>query len=166
MKTKEFFVVFGVTWLGTLMIFSAMYSILTGESIFSFFNNFPLTMFFLLIGITILGIGIYKIIKDLIVSINGEECYGRILSINETGTIIDGDPVLMAEILVYIPSLNETKIIMEDIGTDSTLYSIDDAVKVKYYKDDITILNLENKSVLSMVVEQALYSEIITNLDE
>lgn len=94
---------------------------------------------FWVVGIFILFRGIRKIIRDTSTNIKGEECFGKVCNIYNSGTYVNNRPELKADILVYIPSIQETKILSEVIGFNMYKYRIGSCLKLKYYNDDINL---------------------------
>ena len=92
---------------------------------------------FWVVGIFMLFKGIRKILRDTSTNLKGEECFGKVCNIYNSGAYVNGRPELKADILVYIPSIQETKIVSEIIGFDMYKYRIGSYVKLKYYNGDI-----------------------------
>ncbi len=102
---------------------------------------FPKIFFgiFWAVGIFMLFKGIIKIIRDTSTSVKGEECFGKICNIYNSGAYINGRPELKADILVYISSTQETQIVSETIGFNMYKYRTGSYVKLKYYNGDINV---------------------------
>ena len=106
------------------------------------------------VGIFMLVKGIRKIIRDTSTNLKGEECFGKVCNIYNSGSYVNGKPELKADILVYINSIQETKMLSEVIGFDMYKYRIGSYVKLKYYNDDI---NLEGIIDVSELPSDAKY---------
>ena len=91
------------------------------------------------IGLFMIYWGLKRIIKDKKTNAFGEICYGKITDIFESGTYINEVPELKAQIVLYIPSINDIKIVSEVIGLYGSVYNyeIGKCVEVKYYNGDI-----------------------------
>ena len=87
---------------------------------------------FWLVGFFMLFRGLRKIIRDTSTNIKGEECFGKVCDIYNSGSYVNGRPELKADILVYIDSIQETKIVSEIIGFNMYKYRIGSYVKLKY----------------------------------
>lgn len=143
-----FELIFGIVWTAiTAFITFGLYGfpgdVSTNTNIVSQeeFSSALLPKFFLgmfwAVGIFILFRGIIKIIKDISTNIKGEECFGKVYNIYNSGTYVNGRPELKADILVYIQSLQDTMIVSEIIGFNIGKYRIGSYVKLKYYNGDI-----------------------------
>ena len=95
---------------------------------------------FLITGIALIILGLIKIIKNYLTSKKGEECYGCVKDIKETGKYINDNPIYKAKFSVFVESLYEVKEIEEDLGKSKEEYPVGTYVKVKYYNDDINII--------------------------
>jgi len=95
---------------------------------------------FLLLGLFLIAKGLLKIIRNFRTSIYGKEYYGIIVNIFPNGVKVNGHPELDAEVLI---SIDNRKILRlrDTIGFDWNKYTLQDYVKVKYYKNDINILH-------------------------
>lgn len=96
---------------------------------------------FLTIGIIFIIKGLIKIIKDILTSKKGEECYGCVENIKETGEYVNGQPIYKSDFVIYVESEYTTKKISEKIGMNPERYPIGSFVKAKYYDNDINILD-------------------------
>lgn len=109
-----------------------------------------------IIGLIIFIAGIIEVIKNWKTNVKGEECFGKIHNIYPTGTYVNGVPELKAEVLVYIPSLNETKLLSEIIGVGAFEYQQTSYVKVKYYNNDINIIGIVHLSELPVHIKDKI----------
>lgn len=167
---KKFFLLFGGFWTAFTAFMTASFYmgnddiIVNGELMAheDFVNLvFPKIFFglFWVIGLTVLGIGIFLTIKDFITKKKGEDCFAKVIDHGYTGVRVNGIPELKALLLVYIPSLNTTKEIYGVIGINPSEYPIGSIVKVKYYNNSAVIIGKADKSELSIVEENELKIE-------
>ena len=118
------------------------------------------------IGLFMMFKGIKKIIRDSSTNIKGEVCFGRICDIYKTGSSVNGRPELKADVIVYISSINETRIISEVIGFDKNKYRCGDYVQLKYYNGDINFQgNIDNSIVPFHIQEELSKSLSESNLN-
>ena len=114
---------------------------------------------FWIIGLIILCIGLKKIIRNANTNKYGEECFGLVCDIYNSGAYINDVPELKSDVLVYIPSLNETKVMSEIIGIGQPQYVVGSYVRLKYYNDDINfdgiIAEHELPSAAKLMFEKA-----------
>ena len=111
---------------------------------------------FLLIGIIFIVIGVIKIIRNRNTDLYGEECYGRICNIYNSGAYVNGRAELKADVLVYIESLACTKTISEVIGFDYNKYPIGSYVRCKYFNDDINVESIVNYEDIPIIISEML----------
>lgn len=131
-----FLLIFGIVW----TLFSSLFliiPILAGEG-FDLFIIIPLL--FIAIGIVMIVISSKKIIRDKKTDKYGEIGYGIIQSVYNSGTYINGEPELKADVLVYLESQNRVETISEIIGMGRPKYQINAVVKLKYYNGDINFI--------------------------
>ena len=103
---------------------------------------------FWLVGLTILCIGVKKLIRNANTNKFGEECFGVVCNIYNSGTYMNDAPELKSDVLVYIPSLNETKVISEVVGVGQSEYEVGSYVRLKYYNDDINLEGIVDEDEL------------------
>lgn len=155
-----FEVCFGSFWTGFMAIFT--YLILKSESnlnYYSLMEKWPLLLFlglFWFIGIAISVKGIRKIIINYNTDTKGEECYGRISRIYNSGNYVNDRPELKADVIVYIQSLSDTEVISEVIGFDYGEYSEDSYVRVKYYNGDINFEEVIDENMIPISIKEKL----------
>lgn len=158
-----------ITGLFIIIIVSFVaYLILPFQNISTLFSkNIFFTLFFLAFYITALASifkGIKRILIDKKTDKKGIECYGRIISISESGTYLNGKPEYKAEFLVYVYIENITKNIYETIGFNKEKYPLGSYVKLKYYNNDINIIELiENTNNIPENILKYLDVEIDKN---
>lgn len=144
------FLVFGFTFTFSSLVFGIVYFSIAGiPSIDSIINSngfffemlFPIVILgiFLIVGITLIVKGFKKLVIDFSTNTKGEECFGKIYNTYNSGVYINESPELKADILVYIPSIGETRVISEVIGFDRLKYPFGSFVKLKYYNGDINL---------------------------
>lgn len=90
------------------------------------------------VGLIVLCIGIYKLVRNARTAMHGEETYGMVVDITPTNVSINNRPVMQAEVAVMTEG--EIRILAESIGTDRYKYDAGDFLHVKCYKNDINIL--------------------------
>lgn len=130
--------------------------------------SFGLGLFFLLfeaIGIFMLVSGIKQILKDKKTSKYGIEAYGRILRIFPTGASANGVPELQAEIGTYIPDTGETREFTEITGF-KPLYDVGDYLLLKYYEDDVNIVQRLEKNEVPVHFLEIINSKYLTKIDK
>ena len=108
------------------------------------------------IGLFIMFRGIKKIIRDSSTSIKGEICFGRICDIYNSGATVNGRPELKADVIVYVPSAQKTRMISEIIGFDRNKYRYGDYVQLKYYNGDINFEGNIEESILPFYIQEEL----------
>ena len=94
------------------------------------------------IGLFMIYWGLKRMIRDSQTKEFGEICYGKIIDVYQSPTVDEDDiPRLGVKLFLYIPSLNETKIISQAIGYAgmSTPYKVGRYAEVKYYNGDINL---------------------------
>ena len=99
-------------------------------------------------GIYILIRGIKKIIADHKTDVYGEECFGIVTKIFESGAIANGKPQFKAMVEAYVSSTGETLYLSEVVGYGTTEYGVGDYISVKYYNGDINILGHADKETI------------------
>lgn len=102
-----------------------------------FFGLFWVVGFFM-IGKGLFGI-IRKTLRKNLINTKGEECFGRVQNVYNPGIYVNEKPGLKADILMYIPSIQDTQTSSKTIGFDKDQYPIGSYVKLKYYNGDINI---------------------------
>lgn len=115
---------------------------------------------FVVVGIVMIIKGIVEIVKNMRTSKLGEEAYGRVINIKGNGQYINDSPVLVAEVKVYVKSLNQVIDCSEEVGTGIPKYDIGEYVKVKYYKGDINFLEKVNVDALPLDIKNYIYEEV------
>ena len=94
---------------------------------------------FWVIGLFMIGKGLIQIIKNTLTKTKGEECYGRITNVYNSGAYVNDRPELKADFLVYMPSTQSTQMLSEKIGFNRYKYPIGSYVRLKHYNGDINI---------------------------
>ena len=118
----------------------------------------PKLFFFLfaLIGISFIVSGIIPIIVEHKTLSSGEDCHGVIENIENTGELVNNQPVLKATVKLYVSSLDEVKELEKVIGCDPTKYSVGDIFKLKYKDNKIAFVGRAEKDELSFIEEERL----------
>lgn len=114
----------------------------------------------LIVGIVFIILGLIKIIKNFLTSKKGEECYGCVKEIKESGKYINNYPIYKAEFNVYVESTCEKIEIEEEIGTKPEKYPIGSYVKVKYYNKDINIIDKLDENLIPEEIKQKIKVEV------
>ncbi len=122
--------------------------------LFLFFSLFEI------IGIWVIISGIRQIRIDHKTKKFGETAYGRIISISETGASSNGNNEYQAEVLTYLPSENATKYFKEIVGFDPIQYDDGDLVELKYYNNDINILQVVTEDQIPSHILPLIMSNI------
>ena len=130
--------IFGLIWSVFVILFAAIW-ISFGEfktSILLFF------LIFIAVGLWIMYLGIKELLKNKKTNKYGEICYGIITSIDaDTSSVqVNGNCQYKATVNFYYPQLNGTMTFCESYGYKREKYSVGECVKVKYYNDDINII--------------------------
>ncbi len=122
---------------------------------------------FLIIGLIFMIKGLIKIIKDILTSKKGEECYGCVKDIQETGEYVNGAPIYKAEFNVYVESEYRTFELSEKIGMKPEKYPIGSYAKLKYYDNDINIIeSIEETSIPEEIKEKIKVDKMIDEIIE
>jgi len=103
---------------------------------------------FWLIGLTMLFIGIRKIIKNIQIETKGEQGFGKICDIYHNGVCINDNPQYKADVSLYIPSTGKSMLVSEVIGLNYYAYQIGSYVEVKCYNNSINIVRTVGKEEL------------------
>lgn len=111
---------------------------------------------FWIAGLFILLRGLKKVIRNVSTDAKGEVCFGKICDVYNSGTYVNGRPELKADVLVYIPSIQETKIISEIIGFDRYKYRNGPYVRLKYYNGDINFEEVIDSTDLPLDAQNEL----------
>lgn len=137
-----FELIFGTIWMGILSVFTYfMYADFLNDGISPLKNPATfIVLLFWVVGISVFIKGLVKIIKNIQTNKYGEECYGKICDVYESGNYVNGRPEYKADVLVYIPSSGETQTISETVGFNEYKYDLGSYLKLKYYKGDINFL--------------------------
>ena len=127
---------FGLFWLGFIAIFTIIFM----SAMIASSAPFPIVIFVVLflsifwyVGIIMLKSGIKQYKANKNTDLYGEECFGKITSIYESGTYVNENPV-------YIPSINDVLTVSEVIGYSKKEYPLGTPVRGKYYNGDINII--------------------------
>ena len=116
---------------------------------------------FIAVGIVIFCLGVKEIHDDKKSKLKGEISYGIIIQIGQeskdyyNGKMTVTSPNCTAIVRLYIESLNQTKDINEIIKKPED-YKYGDCLKVKYYNDDIYILEKVDYNNIPIVFQNNL----------
>lgn len=111
---------------------------------------------FWIIGFVLIVRGMVKIIRNKKTEANGEECFGKILEITNTGCFVNGNPELEAKVAFYAQTKGQVLVANESIGFDRMKFAENDFVKVKYYKNDINLIEVIDASAVTIKIKQQL----------
>ncbi len=175
-----FEIIFGVIWLSitglvTLGFYSGTASSITVNGQLVSQEEFNLMLWpkiflgiFWVIGIIMIIVGLRKIIKNAQTEKFGEVCYGRIIDIMRTGTLVNNVPELKAVVQVFIESEGRLDTIEEVIGlATNRKYNIGDYIEGKYYNGDINIDSYIPETVMPLHIQEKLRNiKINTSEDE
>lgn len=131
-----FELIFGIVW--TLFSLIFVIAILCAKPIQIYALLF--IGIFILIGVYLIIKGLKKVIKDMKTKNKGEECFGIIKNKYTTGNYVNNNPQYKVDVCVYIESENRVETISEVIGFNPEKYMINSYVKLKYYDNDINII--------------------------
>lgn len=138
-----FHLIFGLVWLGFIAFFTIMFM----SAMIASSAPFPILIFVVLflsmfwyVGIVMVKSGIKQYKANKNTDLYGEECYGKITAVYETGSYVNDNPEYKADIVVYIPSINDVVTVSEVIGYSKKEYPLGTPVRGKYYNGDINII--------------------------
>lgn len=153
----KFMLMFGILWtLITLMIVIPFW-------VSGFFMEMtPMVLFFLgfgALGITFIVLGIKKIVADRNTEVYGEECFAKITDVYCSGASVNGRSEFKADFRVYIPSIGGVRKLSEAIGFEPMGFPVNGYAKVKYYKNDINIIEVISKDFVPEKIREMLDSK-------
>lgn len=153
-----FELIFGLAFL-TISAIVIVPVIITGEAIELMF----VFLIFPIVGIIMFVIGLIKVIRDAKTSIKGEVCYASISDLFATNKSINESSVMKAVFNVYLESEHRVVEVEEEIGVRADRYPIGSYVKVKYYNNDINVLeHIEEQEVPSYALERIKVKDVTT----
>lgn len=123
-------------------------------------------LIFLAVGLYLFIVGVIRIIRNFSTSLKGEECYSFVSNIVPTGKLVNDNPIYKALFVTYVPSLYDTREVYEEIGIDSSKYPIGSFVKVKYYNDDVNIIEIVDESVIPLEIVSKIKTDVDVAPDE
>ena len=153
---------FGLLWTLFVTPIFIMCLVIPGEQrggvdmspgLFIFFSIFEAIGLFLLVS------GIKQVIKDKKTNKFGDITYGQIISIYGTGSRSNDKEELQAEILTYVSNQNTLKRFNEIIGFPPIIYNVGDFVQLKFYEDDINIIQTVSENMIPNTVLTLLKEE-------
>ena len=136
--------IMGLIWTSMTLIFTIPI-LLDGQILAMLFISI-----FWIVGIYLIKTGLQEVRTNKATDNFGEECFGIITDIYETGTYVNSVPELKAELKAYIPSLGRTISAAEKIGlADKVIeYDIGTYVLLKYYNGDVNIIYSVDEMIL------------------
>ena len=99
---------------------------------------------FIIVGFYLLIRGVRKVYKNVQTTNYGEECYGRVLSIERNGAYVNDQPMYKVEIIVYSNKEATDYTVWEDIGFDPGRFKLGSFIKVLYYNGDVNFTENSN----------------------
>jgi hypothetical protein len=105
--------------------------------------------------------GIKTVIKDKKTDKYGISTYGLITNISETGSYVNNNPELRADILTYLPYEGTTKTFKEIIGFAPPKYDIGTYVLLNQHEDDVNIVQSTDKNFIPRDILEKLSEHII-----
>jgi hypothetical protein len=160
--------VFGIIWLTFSILMSIPFYISVGaagasEMIFMLFLFFSI---FYAVGLWILIRGIKRVTKDKATDRMGAVTVGKVLRIGKTGTYVNGNPELKAEIASYDTQTMRIKAYVEVIGFAPAKYRPGQYLRVKVYEDDLNILGEIDENEVSIKDKEIIDRAFPTPEDE
>ena len=104
--------------------------------------------------------GAKTVIKDKKTDKYGISTYGLIINISETGSYVNNNPELRADILTYLPYENTTRTFKEIIGFAPPKYEIGTYVLLNHHEDDVNIVQSTDKNFIPSDVLEKLGEHI------
>lgn len=153
---------FGLLWTLFVTPIFIMCLVIPGEQRGGVDMSPGLFIFFIIfeaIGLFLLVSGIKQVIKDKKTNKFGDITYGQIISIYGTGSSSNGKEELQAEILTYVSNQNTLKRFNEIIGFPPIIYNVGDFVQLKFYEDDINIIQTVSENMIPNTVLTLLKEE-------
>lgn len=161
-RGKEMFeLCFGLIWIVFSSIaIGAVFSIPKSERPIA---AIVMIVVFLIIGIVIMAIGIKKLVSNMLTAVKGIETYGIIMDIYPSGASVNGKNIMNADVIIIEEDGNRGRY-TESIGTGGNKYNTGDYVKVKYYKNDINIIDrVQKEEIPYYTLEKLSIEEEIIN---
>lgn len=100
--------------------------------------------------------GLKEIIRNNKTENYGQECFGKVVYIYDTGTRVNESILYGAEVIVYINSEHRTMIVKEKVGFNPELYKVGTYVKVKYYRGDINFIGGVSESSVPIFIKESI----------
>lgn len=150
---------FGIIWLSFIAFFTIMFmSAMVASS-----APFPILIFvtlflsiFWYVGIVFVKAGYKQYKANKNTDLYGEECFGKVIKVYETGAYVNDSPEYKADFVVYIPSINEVLVVSEVIGYTTREYPIGSSIRGKYYNGDVNIIEKGTIVTLSPFAEEKI----------
>lgn len=158
-----FELLFGIIW--TLICMPFMFIMLSGSENINFLACLMIWAFFG-IGIAFIIAGIRKILRNINTDKNGEECFGKVIEVEDTGAKVNGNKIYKAFVALYINSENRVAIISEEVGFNPLKYRIGEYVLVKYYQNDINFVKNIYENEIPESIRTELDDQSNTNINK
>ena len=143
---------FGLIWTGFVALFTI--GVLASGDFFAMLFMIP----FWLVGIWVLKIGMEEYRRNKDTEDFGEECFGIITDIYESGAYVNDIPELKADMKVFVPSLGQVISTSEKIGLAHKVreYKLGTYVLLKFYNGDVNIVYSVDEAILPVSSKLAL----------
>lgn len=143
---------FGAIWTGFMAVFTIL-AIFGGAGVNLI--AIPILGLFWYIGIYVLKNGLKKMKADIATENFGEECFGRIYELSSAGST-NGNTFYRANIIAYLPNEGIVKTFQEDIGYNFYEFPEGSYVRLKYFQDDVNIIEIANENIIPEKVKSKL----------
>ena len=122
-----------------------------------------LFLIFPIVGVCMFVIGLRRVIRNARTAARGTVCYASIEDVFATDKSINDAPIMKAAFNVYLESEHRVVEVEEEIGLNPDKYPIGSYVKVKYYNNDINIIEpITENEVPSYALERIKVKDITT----
>lgn len=147
---------FALLWLGMCTFFSVV--MVAGEAMSMMVFLIP----FWLAGFVVLAKGIKRAKADAATKKHGQQSYGLVVDFSDSGAAVNNHPVWNAHVLVSLGN-GCSRVFVEEAGTHPK-YDVGDFLLVKYYQNDINILDRASKYAIPEHVKECLLSAAPTHV--
>ena len=134
--------IFGIIWLTFSVLMSIPFFISFGKSgmIGSVFFLVFFFAIFYAVGIYMIYRGAKRVRRDKKTEEFGVQTFGKVIGIQRTGTYVNGNPELKAEIAAYSPYERKVNTYTEVIGFAPAKFRRGEYLRLKVYLDDVNII--------------------------
>ncbi len=95
-----------------------------------------------LVGVLAVVFALKQRMIDKATEENGENCFGIVIRVYPGNYGQDETPIYNADVLIYVSSLRQIRIVKESIGSDRYKYPTKSYLSCKYYNGDVNIEGL------------------------